>query len=136
MISQTELLNARRYYDRVSGGEDKKSAALAIYGKKSVKRIEESEAYQTIVVAAGQIEREKLREEIEQTKRRQLKSYNKLLDKSEELMDNAQSIQEQMLAQKNHRENLQTGVVESTADWMGEDRNKLDAGDILEGVVV
>lgn len=134
-MNSAKLLSARKYYDAVSSGKDKKETAMAIYGNKNIKRIEESEEYQQIVVAASQVEREQLRTEIEQVKRRQLKSYNKLLDKSEELMDEAKTTEDKLLAQKNHRANLGAGVVESTADWMGEDRNKTDLGDILEGVI-
>ena len=131
-----KLIKAREYYDRTSGGEDKKSVALEIYGRKSTEVIEKSPEYLAVIAAASQVEKEELRKEIEQVKRKQIKSYSTLLDKGEELMNEASTVEEKVMAQANQRANLSSGVVENALAWDGEDRNKNDLGDILEGVIV
>lgn len=135
-MDPAKLIKAREYYDRKAQGEDSKSAALAVYGRKSVEKIESSDEYLTIVAAASQLEKEKLRQEIEQVKRKQIKSYSNLLDKGEELMAEATTTSEKIQAQANQRANLQAGVVSEAIAWDSEDRNKTDMGEILEGVVL
>lgn len=131
-----KLIKTREYYDRTSGGEDKQSVALELFGRKKADVIEKSPEYLAIVSAASQVEKEKLKQEIEQVKRKQIKSYSTLLDKGEELMNEASTTEEKIAAQRNQRENLKTGVVSEALSWDGEDRNKTDLGDVLEGVIV
>lgn len=135
-MDPAKLLRAREYYDRVQGGEDKTSAALTVYGKKSLRGIEESPEFLAVVSAASQVEKEKLKQEIEQAKRKQLRSYSKLLDKGEELMEEAKTTNEKIAAQANQRANLSTGVIESAISWDDENRNQIDMGNVLEGVVI
>lgn len=135
-MDAARLIKAREYYDRVQGGEDKYSVALDLYGKRSVNVVEKTPEYLAIISAASQIEKEKLKQEIEQVKRKQIKSYSNLLDKGEELMNNAKTVEEQVIAQRNQRENLSQGVITEALSWDGEDRNKNDLGDVLEGVIV
>lgn len=82
------------------------------------------------------MEKEQLKVEIEQAKRKQLRSYTRLLDKGEELMDEAQTTEEKIAAQANQRANLSTGVVSEAVDWAGENRNQMDGSNILEGVII
>lgn len=133
-MDTAKLIKAREYYDRVKGGEDKTSVALELYGRKS--NIEKTPEYLAIISAASQVERENLKNEIEQVKRKQIKSYSTLLDKGEELMNEAESVEDKIRAQANQRANLTTGVVTEALAWDGEDRNKNDLGDVLEGVIV
>lgn len=135
-MDSAKLIKAREYYDKVAGGEDKKAAALAVYGKKDSKSIEQTPEYLAIVSAANQVQKEELRKDIEAIKRKQIKTYSDLLDKGAELMDEASSVQEKIAAQANQRANLSTGVVESAIDWAGENRNQDDLGDVLEGVIL
>lgn len=134
-MDSAKLIKAREYYDLVKGGAAKKDAALAVYGKKSYPA-EETPEYLAIVSAASQVEKQELRKEIEQLKRKQIKTYSDLLDKGAELIDEASSVQEKIAAQANQRANLSTGVVESAIDWAGENRNQDDLGDVLEGIVL
>ena len=131
-----KLIKAREYYDRTSGGEDKQSVALELFGRKNTDAIEKTPEYLAIVSAASQVEKEKLKQEIEQVKRKQIKSYSTLLDKGEELMNEAETVEDKIRAQANQRANLTTGVVSEALAWDGEDRNKNDLGDVLEGVIV
>lgn len=131
-----KLIKAREYYDRTQAGEDRQSVALEIYGKKNAATIEKTPEFLAIVSAASQVEKEQLRQEIEQVKRKQIKSYSTLLDKGEELMNEASTTEEKIAAQANQRANLTTGVLSEALAWDGEDRNKNDLGDILEGVIV
>lgn len=130
-----KLIKAREYYDRVRSGEDKTEVAMSIYGKKNVQAIEQTEEYLAVWGAAAKVEKEELRLDIERAKRKQLKSYTKLLDKGEELMDEASTIQEKIAAQANQRANLSSGIVSEAVDWAGEDRNHVDDGNILEGIL-
>lgn len=131
-----KLIKAREYYDRVQGGEDKHSVALELYGKRSTDVVEKTPEYLAIVSAASQVEKEELKKEIEQVKRKQIKSYSSLLDKGEELMNEASSVEDKIRAQANQRANLSQGIITEALSWNGEDRNKNDMGDILEGVIV
>lgn len=134
-MDAARLIKAREYYDRTQSGENKKEVALALFGKKTYP-IEKSPEYLAIVSAASQVEKEKLKHEIEQVKRKQIKSYSDLLDKGQELMNEAESVEDKIRAQANQRANLSTGVVTEAIAWDGEDRNKNDLGDVLEGVIV
>lgn len=135
-MDPAKLLRAREYYDRVQGGEDKTSAALTVYGKKNVQKIEQYPEYLAVVSAAAQVEKEQLKKEIEQAKRKQLRSYSKLLDKGEELMDEAKTTQDKIAAQANQRANLSTGVVSEAISWDGENRNQMDTSNIMEGIIL
>lgn len=130
------LIKTREYYDRTIGGEDKQSVALELFGRKNTDVIEKTPEYLAIISAASQMEKEHLRQEIEQVKRKQIKSYSTLLDKGEELMNEASTTEEKIAAQANQRANLTTGIVSEALAWDGEDRNKNDLGDVLEGVIV
>lgn len=134
-MDQAKLIKAREYYDRVQGGASKEEASLAVYGKKKPV-VEKTPEYLAIVSAANQVQREQLKNEIEQVKRKQIKSYSTLLDKGEELMNEATTMEEKVMAQANQRQNLSSGIIDSAIAWDGEDRNQNDLGDVLEGVIV
>lgn len=135
-MDSAKLIKAREYYDLVKGGAAKKDAALAVYKKKDVRAVENSPEYLAIIAAASQVEKEELRHEIEAIKKKQIKTYSELLDKGSELLDSAETTEEKIAAQANQRANLATGVVENAISWAGDDRNKNDLGDVLEGVIV
>ena len=135
-MDSARLIKAKEYYDRTTAGEDKKAVALELFGRKTIKTIEEMPEYTVISSIGAQLQREELKKDIEAMKRKQLKSYSKLLDKGEELMDEAGTLEEKVIAQRNQRENLTTGVVERAIAWDGADRNQLDSGDVLEGVII
>lgn len=134
-MDTARLIKAREYYDRTTGGEDKKAVALELFGKKG-SQIEKTPEYLAIVSAASQVEKQELKKEIEQIKRKQVRAYSTLLDKGEELMNEAESMQDKLAAQQNQRANLKTGVVSEAIAWDGEDRNQDSMGDVLEGIVI
>lgn len=134
-MDTTRLIKAREYYDRTQGGEDKKEVALSLYGRKNYP-VEKSEEYLAIVSAANQVQKEQLKQEIEKVKRKQIKAYSNLIDKGEELMDEAKTMEEKIEAQRNQRANLGTGVIENAIAWDGEDRNSQGLGNVLEGIVL
>lgn len=134
-MDQAKLLKAREYYDQVAGGTSKEEASLAIYGKKNC-AVEKSPEYLAIVSAASQVEKQELKKEIEQMKRKQIKAYSTLLDKGEEMMSEAGTMEEKIAAQANQRANLSSGIVDSAIAWDSEDRNQNDLGDVLEGIIV
>lgn len=134
-MDSTMLIQARKYYELVKGGEDKKAAALMIVGKKNPKLIEETNEYKTIVSMAAQLEKEELRRDIEKVKKKQIQSYSKLLEDGDKMIDDADGIDQKLKAHRNQRANLGAGVVERAISWDGENRNK-GYDDVLEGVVV
>lgn len=133
-MDNTKLIKAREFYELTQDGMPKNKAAKQV--GMSLKSIENSSEYSAIVAIGSAIERDKLKQEIEQVKRKQIKSYSTLLDKGEELMNDASTLEEKVLAQQNQRANLQTGVVESAVAWDGEDRNQDDLGGVMEAVIV
>lgn len=136
-MDETNLIIARQYYERVGAGEDKELVAKDLTGrKKDVVKIENSDEYLAIVSAASQLEKEELKRDIEVLKRKQIKTYSSLLDKGEELMNEAESFEQKVAAQANQRANLDSTVTDRAIAWNGEDRNKIDTGDILEGVII
>lgn len=133
-MDQAKLIKAREYYDKVQSGTPKEEAALAVYGKKT--SVEKTPEYLAIVSITSQLEKEELKKEIEAVKRKQIKSYSTLLDKGEELMNEAETVQDKIAAQENQRRNLSTGVVSEAISWDSEDRNSNDLGDVLDGVII
>ena len=134
-MDQAKLIKAREYYDRVQGGEDRALVSMDLFGKKTP-TVEKSPEYLAIVSAASQVEKQELKKEIEQMKRKQIKAYSTLLDKGEEMMSEAGTMEEKIAAQANQRANLSSGIVDSAIAWDSEDRNQNDLGDVLEGIIV
>lgn len=133
-MDNTKLIKAREFYELTQGGMEKTKAAKQI--GMALKAIENSQEYNAVVALGSAIERDKLKQEIEQVKRKQIKSYSTLLDKGEELMNEAKGIDQKILAQENQRKNLGTGVVEKAIAWDGENRNQDDLGGVMEAVIV
>lgn len=134
-MDSTKLIQARQYYEKVAGGEDKKSAAFAVIGRKKFELVEETDEYKAIVSAALNLEKDELKRDIEKVKKKQIRSYSKLLEDGDKMIDDAASIEEKVIAHRNQRENLGSGVIEKAIAWDGEDRNK-DYDNVLEGIVV
>lgn len=135
-MDQAKLIKAKEYYELTKAGKTKEEASLELFGKKNPAKVEESQEYLAVLSAASALEKAELKKEVEQIKRKQIKAYSNLIDKGEELMNEAKTIEDKMLAQNNQRKNLQTGIVESAIAWDGENRNQNDLGDVLEGVIV
>lgn len=136
-MDQGKLIKAREYYDLVKiEGKPRGEAAIQVYGEKNTKLIEETPEYLAIVAAASQVEKAELRTEVEQLKRKQIKSFANLLDAGEKILASAETVDEKLAAQANQRENLRMDVVDRALDWDGENRNQNDLGDVLEGIVI
>lgn len=133
-MDNTKLIKAREFYELTQGGMEKVKAAKQV--GMALRSIENSQEYNAVVTLGSAIERDKLKQEIEQVKRKQIKSYSTLLDKGEELMNEAKGIDQKILAQENQRKNLGTGVVEKAVAWDGENRNQDDLGGVMEAVIV
>lgn len=124
------LMVAREYYDKVTAGGDRKKVAKDLGVTIAIER---SPEYRAIITAMADLERDQLKYELEMTKRRQLHAYTKLLDKGEELMEQAKTTEEMIKAQSNQRANLQSGVVDDAATWEIPSTN---TGNVLDGVVI
>lgn len=136
-MDPTKMILARKYYERVGAGEDKGEVAKDLMGtKKDAVRIENSDEYLAIVSAAAQLEKLQLKGDIEKLKRKQINAYSNLLDKGEEILEQAETVQEKIAAQANQRANLGTDVLDRALAWDGEDRNSNDLGDVLDAVII
>ena len=135
-INNKELIKAREYYDLVESGKSRKEAALIAYGNKAPFRIEATEEYIAVINAVARVQQIELAQEIEETRRKQLKHYSKMLDRGDEIYEQAETTNEKIAAQANQRANLELTLVDKNLAWNSENRNDVDMGDILEGVLV
>lgn len=133
-MDEARLIKAKEFYELTQGGTPKNKAAKQV--GMALKTIENCPEYLAVISASSQVEKQELRKDIESIKRKQIKSYSTLLDKGEELMNEAKGIDQKILAQENQRKNLGTGVVEHAIAWDGENRNQDDLGDVMEGIIV
>lgn len=131
------MIVARKYYERVGAGEDKTKVAKDLVGTKNgVAKIENSDEYLAIVSAAAQLEKLQLKNDIEKLKRKQIRTYSNLLDKGEEILEQATTTQEKIAAQANQRANLGIDTLDKAIAWDSLDRNSNDIGDVLDAVIV
>lgn len=136
MYDPRELIKAREFHDLKLDGMAEKDAALQVYGTAKLSSIQETPEFLAVKAAVVKAQQEQLAQDIAHLQSKKVKAYSLLLDKGEELMAEATSLQEKAAAQANQRANLGVGVIEAAMSWNGEDRNQEDLGDILEGVVL
>ena len=78
-MDQARLIKAREFYELTSSGTPKNQAAKQV--GMALKTLEKSPEYLAIISASSIVEKEELRKDIENIKRKQIKSYSTLLDK-------------------------------------------------------
>lgn len=132
-MDPAQLLLARKYFDLKLEGKPEGEAAVEVYGTRALQETPEFLAVKAAVIKA---QKEQLEQEVSNLQAKKVKAYANLLDKGEELMEEATTMSEKAAAQANQRANLGVGVIEDAMSWNGEDRNQIDDGDILEGIVL
>lgn len=140
MAKKTSLKDAKDYIALTIAGQSKKDAALEVLGRndpQTIRTMENSEAYQILINTMANNHKVALAAELQDIQTQTLRAQSKLLEQGNEMMDEAQTLDDKIKAQENQRRNLETSVVDKAEDWAGINRNK-DAGssDILDGIVI
>lgn len=139
-MAKTKLKDAKDYIALTLEGKSKKDAALAVLGRndpQTIRTMENSEAYQILINTMANNHKVALASQLQDIQTQTLKAQSKLLEQGNQMMDEAETLDDKIKAQENQRRNLETSVVDKAEDWAGINRNK-DAGaaDILDGIVI
>lgn len=139
-MGKTKLKDAKDYIALTLEGKSKKDAALEVLGRndpQTIRTMENSEAYQILINTMANNHKVALASQLQDIQTQTLKAQSKLLEQGNQMMDEAQTLDDKIKAQENQRRNLETSVVDKAEDWAGINRNK-DAGgaDILDGIVI
>lgn len=137
-MAKTSLKDAKDYIALTLQGVPKKDAALKVLGHndpQAIRTMENSEAYSILYNTMANNHKLALAVELQNIQKQSLKAQSKLLEQGNQMMDEAQTLDDKIKAQENQRRNLETSIVDRAEDWAGPDRNKA-AGDLLEGVIV
>lgn len=140
MAKKTSLKDAKDYIALTIAGQSKKDAALQVLGRndpQTIRTMENSEAYQILINTMANNHKVALASQLQDIQTATLKAQSKLLEQGNQMMDEAETLDDKIKAQENQRRNLETSVVDKAEDWAGINRNK-DAGaaDILDGIVI
>lgn len=139
-MGKTKLKDAKDYIALTLEGKSKKDAALQVLGRndpQTIRTMENSEAYQILINTMANNHKVALASQLQDIQTQTLKAQSKLLEQGNQMMDEAETLDDKIKAQENQRRNLETSVVDKAEDWAGINRNK-DAGaaDILDGIIV
>lgn len=137
-MAKTKLKDAKDYIALTLEGKSKKDAALAVLGKndpQTIRTMENSEAYSILYNTMANNHKLALAVELQNIQKESLKAQSKLLQTGNDLIDQAETIDDKIKASENQRRNLESTIVDKAEDWAGPDRNKA-AGDILDGVII
>lgn len=139
-MAKTKLKDAKDYIALTLEGKSKKDAALEVLGRndpQTIRTMENSEAYQILINTMANNHKVALAAELQNIQTQTLKAQSKLLEQGNQMMDEAETLDDKIKAQENQRRNLETSVVDKAEDWAGINRNKdASASDLLEGIVI
>ena len=140
MAKKTSLKDAKDYSALTIAGQSKKDAALQVLGRndpQTIRTMENSEAYQILINTMANNHKVALAAELQNIQTQTLKAQSKLLEQGNQMMDEAETLDDKIKAQENQRRNLETSVVDRAEDWAGINRNKdANSSDILDGIVI
>lgn len=139
-MGKTKLKDAKDYIALTLEGKSKKDAALQVLGRndpQTIRTMENSEAYQILINTMANNHKVALASQLQDIQTQTLRAQSKLIEQGNQMMDEAETLDDKIKAQENQRRNLETSVVDKAEDWAGINRNK-DAGasDILDGIVI
>lgn len=137
-MAKTKLKDAKDYIALTLQGASKKDAAMQVLGKndpQTIRTMENSEAYAILYNTMANNHKLALAVELQNIQKESLKAQSKLLAQGNQMMDEAETLDDKIKAQENQRRNLESTIVDKAEDWAGPDRNKA-AGDILDGVII
>jgi len=139
-MAKTKLKDAKDYIALTLQGTSKKDAALQVLGRndpQTIRTMENSEAYQILINTMANNHKVALAAELQDIQTKTLKAQAKLLDTGNDLIDQAETIDDKIKASENQRRNLETSVIDQATDWAGINRNKdANSSDLLEGIVI
>lgn len=139
-MSKTKLKDAKDYIALTLEGKSKKDAALEVLGRndpQTIRTMENSEAYQILINTMANNHKVALASQLQDIQTATLKAQSKLLEQGNQMMDEAETLDDKIKAQENQRRNLETSVVDRAEDWAGINRNKdANSADILDGIVI
>lgn len=138
MAKKTSLKEAKDYIALTIAGQSKKDAALQVLGRndpQTIRTMENSEAYSILYNTMANNHKLALAVELQNIQKESLRAQSKLLQTGNDLIDQAETIDDKIKASENQRRNLESTIVDKAEDWAGPDRNKA-AGDILDGVII
>lgn len=139
MAKKTSLKDAKDYIALTIAGQSKKDAALQVLGRndpQTIRTMENSEAYQILINTMANNHKVALAAELQNIQTQTLKAQSKLLEQGNQMMDEAETLDDKIKAQENQRRNLETSVVDKAQDWAGPGRNKDATDNLLEGIVI
>lgn len=139
MAKKTSLKDAKDYIALTIAGQSKKDAALQVLGRndpQTIRTMENSEAYQILINTMANNHKVALAAELQNIQTATLKAQSKLLEQGNQMMDEAETLDDKIKAQENQRRNLETSVVDKAQDWAGPGRNKDATDNLLEGIVI
>lgn len=139
-MAKTKLKDAKDYIALTLEGKSKKDAALQVLGRndpQTIRTMENSEAYQILINTMANNHKVALASQLQDIQTQTLKAQSKLLEQGNQMMDEAETLDDKIKAQENQRRNLETSVVDKAEDWAGINRNKnANESDILDGIVL
>lgn len=138
-MAKTKLKDAKDYIALTLEGKSKKDAALEVLGRndpQTIRTMESSEAYQILINTMANNHKVALAAELQNIQTATLKAQSKLLEQGNQMMDEAETLDDKIKAQENQRRNLETSVVDRAQDWAGPGRNKDATDNLLEGIIV
>lgn len=135
------LESIKEYYSLTTSGWTKAEAYREAFNMPDMAsaasaavKLEQSELYIAVAQAAEAAMLQSVRAEFAELQRTRIRSTKKLLNKGDELIDQAATTQEAIEAQKNQRQNL---ALDITPNWAEDNRNQTsDFSDTLEGVIL
>lgn len=137
-MAKTKLKDAKDYIALTLQGKSKKDAALAVLGKndpQTIRTMENSEAYSILYNTMANNHKLALAVELQNIQKESLKAQSKLLQTGNDLIDQAETIDDKIKASENQRRNLESTIIDKAEDWAGPDRNKA-AGELLDGIII
>lgn len=140
-MKNKSLAQIREFYTRTAiDGEAASSAYKDVFGLKSassteIAKLRESDEYNMVAHAVDQVIMARLKNEVEAVQRKKVRMYSSLLDKGQELIDAAESTDEQLAAQKNQRENLNVEFFDAFSENRNTNPSK-DFSDVLDGIII
>lgn len=139
-MGKTKLKDAKDYIALTLEGQSKKDAALQVLGRndpQTIRTMENSEAYQILINTMANNHKVALASQLQDIQTQTLRAQSKLLEQGNQMMDEAETLDDKIKAQENQRRNLETSVVDKAEDWAGINRNKdANSSDILDGIVI
>ena len=101
-MAKTKLKDAKDYIALTLEGKSKKDAALAVLGRndpQTIRTMENSEAYQILINTMANNHKVALASQLQDIQTQTLKAQSKLLEQGNQMMDEAETLDDKIKAQ-------------------------------------